>query len=61
MDFRKALNSGDAETVSDVTALIHHLGEHGFDTCGELLPTSGPGSSDETSPTATESTAVPDS
>lgn len=32
-----ALNSGDAETVSDATAFIHHLGEHGFDAFGELL------------------------
>jgi len=33
----RALNSGDAETVSDATALIHYFGEHGFDTFGELL------------------------
>ena len=28
----RALQSGDAQTVSDATAFIHHLGEHGFDT-----------------------------
>jgi hypothetical protein len=32
-----AFNSESAETVSDASALIHHLGEHRFDTFGELL------------------------
>jgi len=48
--FGEALNSGNAETVLDATALVHHLGEHGFDAFGELLVkgmagTSGAGSS----------------
>lgn len=38
----RALNSGDAEAVSDATVFIHHLGEHGFDTFGELLGIDGP-------------------
>ena len=32
-----ALDSGVTETQAEATALIHHLGEQGFDTFGELL------------------------
>ncbi len=37
----KALNSRDAATVSDATALVHDLGEHGFDAFGELVAKGG--------------------
>jgi hypothetical protein len=41
----RALNSGDERTVFDATAFIHHLGEHGLDTFGELLGIDGRGRS----------------
>jgi hypothetical protein len=42
---RAALTSGNASTASAATALIHQLGEHGFDTFGGLLASDASGSS----------------